>query len=82
MADARKERIRYLKQAEVVYDSRSSYFKSPPGAVRADTDVTFRILVSRDLYPLSVRLIVQYDRHDSPALYEMNGGTASGRSPA
>ena len=74
MADARKERIRYLKQAEVVYDSRNSYFKSPLGAVRADTDVTFRILVSRDLYPLSVRLIVQYDRHDSPALYEMNGG--------
>jgi len=61
--------------AGIVYDSRNKYFKDPQGAVKAGTDLTFRILVSEDLQPIAVRLIVKYDRHDTPACYEMTGGS-------
>ena len=60
-----------MKQADIVFDSRNEYFKAPFGAVRADTELTFRLHVAEELEPIAVRLIVQYDRHDTPAVYEM-----------
>jgi glycosidase len=63
-----------LNKANIVFDSRNTYFKSPRGAVRTGTELLFRLLVSQQLRPASVRLIIKYDRHDLPAVYEMNGG--------
>ena len=57
---------------EVIYNSRDEYFKSPLGAVTADTELTYRIKVASDPDPVAVRMIVRYDRHDAPAVYEMN----------
>ena len=64
-----------MKQADIIFDSRDEYFKSPAGAVKADTQLTFRILVSKEVNPLSARLVIRYDRHDAPAHYDMAGGT-------
>ena len=64
-----------MKLADIVFDSRNKYFKSPQGAVTADTELAFRLLVSDELHPIAVRLIIRYDRHDLPAVYEMNSGT-------
>jgi len=66
-----------LKKADIVFDSRNEYFKSPLGAVKADTELSFRLLVSEELHPVAVRLIIKYDRHDMPAVYEME---ATGRN--
>ena len=60
-----------MKKADIVFDSRNEYFKTPQGAVRADTELGFRLLVSDELAVIAVRLIVKYDRHDMPAVYEM-----------
>ena len=57
---------------EVIYNSRDEYFKTPLGAVTADTELTYRIKVASDPDPVAVRMIVRYDRHDTPAVYEMN----------
>lgn len=64
-----------MKKADIIYDSRNEYFKTPQGAVTADTALRFRLLVSDELQPIAVHLVFQYDRHDLPAVYEMNGGT-------
>ena len=64
-----------MNQAKIIFDSRNEYFKSPQGAVQAETNLTYRILVAKDLQPIAVRMIVHYDRHDLPAQYDMNGGT-------
>ena len=61
--------------AEIIFDSRNNFFKTPQGAVKADTELTFRLLAAEELRPAAVRLIIKYDRHDMPAVYEMNGGT-------
>ena len=63
---------------EVIYNSRDEYFKSPLGAVTADTELTYRIKVASDPDPVVVRMIVRYDRHDTPAVYEMNRVAADG----
>jgi len=60
--------------AEIIFDSRNQFFKTPQGAVKAGTELTFRLLAAQELHPIAVRLIIQYDRHDMPAVYEMNGG--------
>ena len=63
--------------AEVIYNSRDEYYKKPSGAIKANTEVTYRILVSRDLNPLAVRFVIRYDRHDNPAVYEMTPESGS-----
>lgn len=67
-----------MTQANVIYDSRNDFFKTPLGAVKAHTNVRFRILVSKDLHPVQVRMVMQYDRHEQPALYEMTGSMEGG----
>lgn len=64
-----------MNKAKIIFDSRNRSFKSPQGAVKAGTTLTYRILVSKDLQPAAVRLIIRYDRHDLPAQHEMNGGS-------
>ena len=63
-----------MNKADIIFDSRNPSFKTPQGAVKAGTALTFRLLVSEELRPQAVRLIVKYDRHDMPAVYEMSGG--------
>lgn len=63
-----------MKKADIVFDSRDKYFKSPQGAVKAGTEIMFRMLVSEELNPIKVQLVICYDRHDAPAVYDMNGG--------
>lgn len=67
---------------EVIYNSRDEYFKTPLGAVTADTELTYRIKVASDPDPVAVRMIVRYDRHDTPAVYEMNRVAADGTDAA
>ena len=66
-----------MKKADIVFDSRDKYFKSPQGAVKAGTELTFRLQIACDLKPLGVCIVVKYDRHDTPACYEMCGGASA-----
>ncbi len=68
--------------AEIIFDSRDTFFKTPQGAVKAGSDLAFRFLAAEELRPTAVRLIVQYDRHDTPAVYEMTGETDTSVSTA
>ncbi|MDO4869269.1 MAG: alpha-amylase family glycosyl hydrolase [Bacillota bacterium] len=63
-----------MEQANIIFDSRNTYFKTPSGAVVSDTEITYRILVAKALHPDCVHIVVKYDRHDEPARYQMNGG--------
>jgi len=60
-----------LKKPEIIFDSRDEYFKRPIGAITSGTEVTLRLLISRELEPLSVKTVVRYDKHDVPAVYDM-----------
>ena len=66
-----------MKKADIVFDSRDKYFKSPQGAVKAGSSLTFRLQIACDLKPLGVCLVVKYDRHDTPACYEMCDGASA-----
>ena len=63
-----------MKKADVIFDSRNDFFKTPQGAVESDTKITYRLLAAKSLAPVSVKLVIKYDRHDIPAKYEMSGG--------
>ncbi|MGI6211713.1 MAG: glycoside hydrolase family 13 protein [Anaerovoracaceae bacterium] len=56
----------------VIFNSRDEQFKSPTGAIRSGTEVTFRILVRKDLYVRAANLVVIYDKDNSRAAYPMN----------
>ena len=66
-----------MKKADIVFDSRNEYFKSPLGAIKAGTELTFRLQLARKHKPLGVCLVVRYDRHNMPACYEMSRNTLS-----
>jgi len=73
-----------LTTDKILFDSRDTFFKSPTGAVYSDTELTFNILVSRELTAKSVRLVMLYDRHDRPADYELaqaSGDAGAGDHP-
>ncbi len=56
---------------KVIFDSRNKEYKIPVGAIPAHTALTLRLLIAEELQPLSLRVVVQYDRHEQPAFYEM-----------
>ncbi|MBQ6496004.1 MAG: glycoside hydrolase family 13 protein [Firmicutes bacterium] len=62
-------------KSDIIFDSRNGFFKTPQGAVKANTEMAFRLLVAEDLQPIAVRLIILYDRHNDPAVYDMDGGS-------
>lgn len=54
----------------VGYDSRNELYKYPVGPIQSGQEVTFRINVTGEGY-YRVLLVIQYDRHDIPAYYDM-----------
>ena len=68
-----------MDKAKIIFDSRNEYYKKPFGAVKADTTISYRLLVSDRLDVENVHLVIRYDRHEGSAFYEMACG---GETPA
>ncbi len=69
-----------MERPEILFDSRNTSYKRPLGAVTADTQLVFNILISEDLSADGICLIVKYDRHQEPAYYPME--RCGGSDPA
>lgn len=61
-----------MSKLKIEFNSRSEVYKVPVGPIVSGQNLTIRVKVAgENIY--KVLLVIQYDRHDIPAYYDMNG---------
>ncbi len=61
-----------MSKREIIFDSRNEYYKSPVGAVKSGTEISYRIKINASLDPREVDLVVLYDANKSQGYYRMS----------
>lgn len=61
-----------MSKREIIFDSRNEYYKSPVGAVKSGTEISYRIKINASLDPREVDLVVLYDANKSLGYYRMS----------